>query len=272
MYKETKELLVIAQMAANKAKEIICNYFRADFSVEWKADNTPVTIADKKAEECMRHIFETETPDFGIIGEEFGIENKKAEYQWIIDPIDGTKSFIHGVPLFGTLIALYYKNIPLVGVVSLPALSSLLYASKENGAFVDGNKVQVSEISTLKDSLVLSGTINSIEGTPFESAFTNIRRNARLYRGFGDCYGYYLTAIGKAEFMFDPVVSLWDIAPFPCIFKEAGGVFHLFSKEQEIFDVNGNPTAPIYEGFSCFASNTFVSKEVLTFFNQPNKK
>lgn len=118
---EVGELLKIAERAAKSAERVILSHFESDLSVEWKPDNTPVTIADRGAEEELRKIFASETPDFGLIGEEFGIENPDAEYKWIFDPIDGTKSFIRGVPLFGTLIGLYRGGEPLVGVINLRA-------------------------------------------------------------------------------------------------------------------------------------------------------
>ena len=159
---EVGELLEIAKRAAKNAERAILSRFETELSVEWKPDNTPVTIADRAAEEELRKVFASETPEFGLIGEEFGIEKPDAEYKWIFDPIDGTKSFIRGVPLFGTLIGLYRKDEPLVGVINLPALRHTLVAGNGLGAFVDGNRAHVSE-TKISEGLALSGTVNTFE-------------------------------------------------------------------------------------------------------------
>ena len=170
---DNQELLKIALEASALAESEILKIYTSDYSVEWKPDSTPVTIADKKAEEIIRNFFAKETPGFGIIGEEFGLASHEAEYQWILDPIDGTKSFIHGVPLFGTLIVLYKKGKPLVSIIRLLALHSTLYASEGAGAFIDGNQIFASKETELSKALVLSGTLNTMEdkgyGIPFES-------------------------------------------------------------------------------------------------------
>ena len=252
---ENLELLKIALKTAELAEENILKFHQNDVGVEWKADKTPVTIADKGTEELARKFWAKETPGFGVIGEEFGIESPDAEYQWVIDPIDGTKSFIHGVPLFGTLIGLYHKNVPIASVIRLPAMKSAVWAVNGGGAFLDGREVRTSKVSQLSDALVLSGTVNTMEDKGFGEGFTKLRRSARLHRGWGDCYGYYLVAAGRAEIMVDPVVSLWDIAPFPLLMKEAGGKFSTIDGKTELFDANGKPTAPIYEGFTSIATN-----------------
>lgn len=252
---ENLELLKIALKTAELAEENILKFYQNDVGVEWKADKTPVTIADKGTEELAREFWAKETPGFGVIGEEFGIESPDAEYQWVIDPIDGTKSFIHGVPLFGTLIGLWHKNVPIASVIRLPAMKSAVWAVNGGGAFLDGREVRASKVSQLSDALVLSGTVNTMEDKGFGEGFTKLRRSARLHRGWGDCYGYYLVAAGRAEIMVDPVVSLWDIAPFPLLMKEAGGKFSTIDGKTELFDANGKPTAPIYEGFTSIATN-----------------
>jgi myo-inositol-1(or 4)-monophosphatase len=264
---ENLELLKIALKTAELAEENILKFYQNDVGVEWKADKTPVTIADKGTEELARKFWAKETPGFGVIGEEFGIESPDAEYQWVIDPIDGTKSFIHGVPLFGTLIALYHKNVPIASVIRLPAMKSAVWAVNGGGAFLDGREVRASKVSQLNDALVLSGTVNTMEDKGFGEGFTKLRRSARLHRGWGDCYGYYLVAAGRAEIMVDPVVSLWDIAPFPLLMKEAGGKFSTIDGKTELFDANGKPTAPIYEGFTSIATNGLLHGAVLEMLN-----
>lgn len=264
---ENLELLKIALKTAELAEENILKFYQNDVGVEWKADKTPVTIADKGTEELARKFWAKETPGFGVIGEEFGIESPDAEYQWVIDPIDGTKSFIHGVPLFGTLIGLWHKNVPIASVIRLPAMKSAVWAVNGGGAFLDGREVRASKVSQLSDALVLSGTVNTMEDKGFGEGFTKLRRSARLHRGWGDCYGYYLVAAGRAEIMVDPVVSMWDIAPFPLLMKEAGGKFSTIDGKTELFDANGKPTAPIYEGFTSIATNGLLHDVALEMLN-----
>jgi len=251
-----KDLLALILQAGRIAQKEILKHWKTALSVEWKADATPVTIADKKAEELVRNFAHKETSKFGFIGEEFGQEKPEAEYQWVLDPIDGTKSFIYGVPLFGTLIAILRKGTPIAGLIQLPALNSRVWATEGGGAFADdGRAVRVSDTSELKDSLVLSGTINTIESKGYGEWFAGIRKNAKLYRGWGDCYGYYQVACGKAEIMMDPVVSLWDIAPYPLIFAEAGGAFFTLKGEKMLFSSIGEPLYPIHDGYTAIASN-----------------
>jgi myo-inositol-1(or 4)-monophosphatase len=264
---ENQELLRIALKVADLAQENILKYFQSDVGIEWKADKTPVTIADKSTEEIARNFWMKETPGFGVIGEEFGIESPDAEYQWVIDPIDGTKSFIHGVPLFGTLIALYKKNVPVCSVIRIPAMNTAVWAVNDGGAFLDGRPVRCSCTEQLSDALVLSGTVNTMETKGYGEGFTKLRRSAKLYRGWGDCYGYYLVAAGRAEVMTDPVVSLWDIAPFPLLFQEAGGKFSTIDGKTELFGADGKPVAPIYEGFTAVATNGALHKETLRLLN-----
>jgi myo-inositol-1(or 4)-monophosphatase len=253
---EKNGILPLILQAGDIARSEILKHWKTDINVEWKADATPVTIADKKAEELVRNFAQKETPEFGFIGEEFGMENPNAEYQWVLDPIDGTKSFIHGVPLFGTIIAVLKKGVPVAGLIQLPALNSKIWATAGGGAFADeGTPIKVSDVGELKNSLVLSGTLNTMESKGYGEWFAGIRKNAKLYRGWGDCYGYYLVACGKAEIMADPVVSLWDIAPYPLIFAEAGGSFSTLKGEKSLFAPNGEPLHPIHEGYSAIASN-----------------
>lgn len=271
--KENLELLSIALKAADIAQGNILKYFLNDVGIEWKADKTPVTIADKSTEELCREFFAKETPGFGVIGEEFGIESPDAEYQWIIDPIDGTKAFIHGVPLFGTLIALYHRGKSIASLIRIPAMNTAVWAVKDGGAFIgssaqDARPTRCSKVTQLSESLVLSGTVNTMESTGYGEAFTKIRHAAKLHRGWGDCYGYYLVAAGRAELMVDPVVSLWDIAPYPLLFSEAGGKFSTIDGLTELFDANGKPNRSIYEGYTSVASNGLLHNDVLKAFKK----
>jgi len=250
------DLLSLVLHAGDIAQGEILKHWKTTLDVEWKADATPVTIADKKTEELVRNFAQKETPEFGFIGEEFGQENPGAQYQWVLDPIDGTKSFIYGVPLFGTLIAILKKGVAVAGLIQLPALNSKIWAAAGGGAFADeGKPIKVSEVGELENSLVLSGTINTMESKGYGRWFEGLRKNAKIYRGWGDCFGYYLVACGKAEIMADPVVSLWDIAPYPLIFAEAGGSFSTLKGEKSLFSETGEPLYPIHEGYTAIACN-----------------
>jgi histidinol-phosphatase len=224
------EELAFALSLADESRGIILRHFGTGLKVEWKGDNTPVTLADRAAEEAIRARIATSTPGYGIIGEEFGSEPGSTGREWVIDPIDGTKAFIHGVPLFGTLIALLENGEPVLGVIDLPALGERVYATRGGGclrADKDGNvfPCRVSAVESLEEALLLDGSATTMERLGHGPAWADLRRKARLHRGWGDCYGHYLVARGAAEVMADPVVEIWDIAPMAVILPEAGGRF-----------------------------------------------
>ncbi len=219
------EELAFALSLADDSGAIIRKHFGTGMTVAWKGDNTPVTLADRAAEEALRTRILKTTPGYGIIGEEFGTEAGTVDREWVIDPIDGTKAFIHGVPLFGTLIALLEKGEPVLGIIDLPALGQRVYATRGGGCFLNGKPCHVSAISNLDEALILDGSATTMERMGHGSAWAELRRKARLHRGWGDCYGHFLVATGAAEVMADPVVEIWDIAPMAVILPEAGGRF-----------------------------------------------
>jgi myo-inositol-1(or 4)-monophosphatase len=236
-----REEIELALMMAQEAAGIILPHFReaASIRVETKADNSPVTIADRAAEEALRKLMEKHTPGYGIIGEEFGATAGRADREWVIDPIDGTKAFIHGVPLFGTLLALLEGGRPVVGVISLPALGQVVHASRGGGCFLDGKPCRVSTAPRVEDSLLLDGSATTMERLGHGSAWAVLRKRAKLHRGWGDCYGHMLVACGRAEAMVDPIVSVWDVAPMAVILPEAGGRFSAFSGRDSIAENSG---------------------------------
>ncbi|MEO7424808.1 MAG: inositol monophosphatase family protein [Fibrobacteria bacterium] len=235
-YREETELAL--HMAA-EAKKIILAYFQTGLQVESKSDNSPVTIADRKSEEAIRAIMDKHTPGYGIIGEEFGTRTGTSDREWVIDPIDGTKAFIHGVPLFGTLLALLEKGKPVVGVIALPALGHVLHASLGEGASLDGMPCRVSAVGSIEDALLLDGSIGTMERLGHGPAWAAMRARAKLHRGWGDCYGHFLVATGRAEAMVDPIVSIWDIAPMAIILPEAGGRFTSLAGSDSITENSG---------------------------------
>jgi histidinol-phosphatase len=255
------ERLNFAVEIARESGEITLRYFRRDdLQVDRKADSSPVTVADRSAEELLRLRIKSRFGGDGIIGEEFGEIAGKSGYQWILDPIDGTKSFIHGVPLYTTLVAVLRKGEPVVGVIHAPALGETVWAAKGGGCWhqpkadAEPEAARVSAISRLSESLLLTtevATFTTHRDPDALDVFVKLQRAARLARTWGDGYGYLMVATGRAEVMIDPVVNIWDAAPLQTVIEEAGGDFA---------DWKGNPT--IHAG-EAVATNGRVTEEVL---------
>ena len=222
MDRELEELTAVARRAAGIAGEIVMPLYEEQLTVELKADGTPVTEADRRAEEAMRELFARETPGFGVLGEEHGESPGDGRHRWVIDPIDGTKSFIHHVPLFGTLVALERDAEPVVGVVACHAVGETAWASRGGGAFLNGERTRVSDRASLAEATVLTTGPGSLERRS-PTGFKRLTVEAALLRSWGDCYGYLAVVAGWAEAMIDPVVNPWDIAPFAVLLEEAGG-------------------------------------------------
>lgn len=209
---------------AYTAGRITLGYFLRSIAVERKGDNSPVTVADRGAEEYLREVIRSRYPSDGLIGEEYGEESGSSGLTWIIDPIDGTKSFTHGVPIYGCLLGLVdeAKN-PLLGVAHFPALNETLYARKGGGAFWNGRRTRVSSVSEMKDAVALFSDLNTWEERT--AARDRIVKATYFQRTWGDSYGYLLVATGRAEMMVDAWMAIWDCAPFGVILPEAGGTF-----------------------------------------------
>jgi histidinol-phosphatase len=259
---ETAERLEFAVEIARQAGEVTLRYFRrTDLAIERKADQSPVTIADRSAEELMRKRIGERFGDDSIIGEELGEHVGGSVFQWVLDPIDGTKSFIHGVPLFTTLVALLHKGEPLIGVIHAPATSEIVFAAKGAGAWfmrepmIKPEPARVSNVARLSEGLLLTTELESFQQRKPGDAtemFMRLQRAARLSRTWGDGYGYLMVATGRAEVMIDPIVNLWDAAPLLPIIEEAGGHFG---------DWSGTPSIRAGEAL---AVNGAVKQEVLS--------
>jgi histidinol phosphatase-like enzyme (inositol monophosphatase family) len=193
---------------------------RADLKVELKADQSPVTAADRGAEELMRDLIRNKFPGHGIVGEEFGSENEGSEFVWVLDPIDGTKSFTAAVPLFGTLIALLHDGLPVLGCIHQPILRQLLIGDNLS-ATLNGRAVRTRTARRIEDATMLTSDPIAIERVP---GYQSLMGRAKLARTWGDCYGYLLVATGWADVMFDPMMNLWDIAALVPVIRGAGGV------------------------------------------------
>jgi myo-inositol-1(or 4)-monophosphatase len=192
-------------------------------NIEHKEDNSPVTVADKNAEEEMRKAIIKEFPEHGIIGEEFGSYKEDAEYKWVLDPIDGTKSFICGVLSFGTLIALLKNDEPILGVINQPILNEYLIGDNKT-TFINNKPTSVRNCKDISEAVLLTTDHINIEEYQNLEKFEKLIRKVRLYRSWGDCYGYYLLATGFADVMIDPIMSFWDTMALIPIIKGAGGV------------------------------------------------
>jgi histidinol-phosphatase len=201
------------------------SYFNESFSLEYKEDESPVTNADREAERIIRDAIRKSFPDHGIIGEEFGTENEDASVVWILDPIDGTKSFIHGVPLYTTLIGVLIHQIPTVGVIYAPALNEMVAAAKGEGCTLNGKPCRVRECKELSKATFLSTNVNSFEEYGFEESFEELLKLSRIHRTWGDAYGHMLVATGRADIMIDPVLNIWDAAALLPVITEAGGSY-----------------------------------------------
>jgi histidinol-phosphatase len=211
---------------AQEAGQITLKYFQKGLQPEFKADLSPVTVADKETEQFIRGRIEKKFPGHAILGEEFGESLPQAQtHRWIIDPIDGTRSFVRGVPLYGVLIGLEIEGQSAVGVAHFPAMRETLWAGRGLGCWWNGQPARVSTVSRLDQALVTHTDTAVFAKQGKEAAWDRLLHAAQYYAGWGDCYGYMLVATGRAEVMLDPIMSPWDCGPFPVIFDEAGGYF-----------------------------------------------
>ena len=204
--------------AVRQAGEITLRYFQQRVDIENKRDGSPVTIADRQSEQLLRRVIEEKFPDHGIIGEEFGAVRAEARYRWLLDPIDGTVSFIHGVPLYGVMAGLEDNGEAVLGIVHFPALSETMWAYRGGGAWWNGRRARVSEVRALENATLLGVIVN-------DPGSERLQSRVKIVRGWGDCYGHMLVATGRAEIMLDPVLSEWDTCALLPIVEEAGGRF-----------------------------------------------
>jgi histidinol-phosphatase len=222
---ELSELMDFAVDLASGAGDITLQYFLKKPETSTKSDGSYVTIADRQAESYLRRRIAETFPDDGILGEEEGESHGRSGRRWIVDPIDGTFAFVHGVPFYGVLIAIEIEGEMAVGVINIPALGEIVSAAKGLGCFFNGEPARVSSTAELKDALLLSTSFSACARYGFGRAAEVLQSRARASRTWGDCYGYVLVATGRADVMLDPVMNLWDCAPLLPIMEEAGGTF-----------------------------------------------
>ena len=248
----TNELLEAVTSVARIAGDVALRHFRRGVAVEWKTDGSPVTIADREAEQAAREWIGRRYPDHGILGEEQGETGVGSKYRWIVDPIDGTKTFVRGVPLWGTLVGIAMGEEVVAGAAYFPAVGEMIAAAPGAGCWTNGVRCQVSSVTSLADATVLT-TDERFPHTPQHvEGWRSLAAKSAVARSWGDCYGYLLVATGRAEVMLDGIVGPWDTAALYPIITEAGGVFT---------DWSGGATG---FGGSAIATNAALAREART--------
>ena len=235
-----KDMLDVAVEAAYLGGRRTLAYFNSGVAVEIKADLTPVTRADKEAEEVIRSHIARHFPDHEIIGEEGGIKKGDPSHRWIVDPIDGTKTFICGVPFYGVLIGVEVEGQASVGAVYMPAFDEMICAATGLGCEWNGRKAAVSKTAKLSDAALLTTNITACQTR--SDTYDRLARATKMQRTWGDCYGYALVATGRADIMLDPAMNPWDCAPMLPILREAGGHFTTWGGEPTIWGKDGCAT------------------------------
>jgi len=242
----------VARAAAQRA----LRYFHESVTVEWKHDQSPVTIADRETEQELRSTLLRRFPGDAFLGEESGEESGTTGYRWVIDPIDGTRSFVRGIPIWATLIGLEFQGEQIAGVAEVPTLGQTYHALRGQGAYRNETRIRVSDIDRLDESMLFYSSVSWFVKANRERAFLELARQTQRQRGFGDFYGFVLVAQGSGEVMAEHGVKPWDVAGLKAIVEEAGGRFS---------DWDGTPT--IYRP-DVIASNGKLHDAALHILNQ----
>ena len=250
------DVLSAAVDAAKAAGEIALRYFCSDLAIETKADLSPVTRADRECEAAILEILCGRFPDCGFLGEEQGERPGRRNARWIVDPIDGTKNFIRGIPFFATLIALEEEGEVTAGVMYAPAIDDLLYARRGCGTFGKRGQVRVSQVEELSEAMLIHGGLNGLKTRPCWQPFLQLVDATHRQRGFGDALGHSVVISGRAEIALEPSIQPWDVAATKILVTEAGGRYS---------DFNGSPS--IYTG-TAVISNGHVHNQVLNILNR----
>jgi histidinol-phosphatase len=217
--------LAAARDAAAAAAEVIRHYWQRGVEVELKADATPVTVADREAEQAIRRILHAALPQASIYGEEFGLDGERGGLMWLVDPLDGTKSFVRRTPFFSTQIALMDGNELVVGVSSAPIYGETMWASKGGGAWLDGERVHAAETSKISETSLSIGNVRTLTADRRWDALGALIRDSNRIRGYGDFCHYHLLARGSLDLVIESDVNILDVAALAVIVREAGGIF-----------------------------------------------
>lgn len=246
------DLLEAAAELARLTGDIALRHYRTGLTVETKKDGSPVTAADRAAEQAAREWVRRRFPDDGILGEEFGEERAGARRRWLIDPIDGTKSFVRGAPLWGSMVALCEGETVLAGAMCFPAIGEVIAAAPGAGCWWNGSRCTVSRVSSAGEATALTTDGRFRERPERRAGWERVAAASNVARTWGDCFGYLLVATGRAELMCDPILSPWDSAALQPIITEAGGVFTDWSGRETAF------------GDSAVATNAALAAELRT--------
>jgi len=249
----------VAIQAVREAEKTIMAYYSDEtskkISTQQKADRSPVTEADIKAEKTIRDVIGTNFPDHGFVGEELGTVNLDSEFKWVIDPIDGTKNYARKIPWFATLLALMHNRELILGVSNAPAIRELMYAEKGRGAFLNGKQVYVSKVDNLAGAYLCFGGLKYFARYGYLPALLSLADSTHSSRGIGDFLCYHLLAQGKIDAMVEPETKFWDIAAFKVIVEEAGG---------KVTDIHGGKVTENIS--SAIATNQHIHDAVQKFF------
>lgn len=247
-----RDLLDFAVEVAWRAGRITLAHYQTGIAADLKADDSPVTRADRDAERLVRELIEARFPHDGLLGEELGEERPGADRRWIVDPIDGTRTFVRGVPFYGVLLALEEEGEAVLGVMHFPALDETVSAARGLGCWWNGRRALVSQTTSLGSAFVATTDAENIYHCGRGRGWDILRARVAGWRTWGDCYGYALVATGRVDAMLDPQMSIWDAAALLPIIEEAGGVFT---------DWHG---APGHRGDSAVATNAALARDVRT--------
>ncbi|TWT40328.1 Histidinol-phosphatase [Phycisphaerae bacterium RAS1] len=249
--KQLQDVLDFAVESAQLAGAYTLGYFNAAPPTEIKSDDSPVTVADRGAEERLRARIEAAFPGHGILGEEFGEKSGVDPARWILDPIDGTQSFISGVPLYSVLVGLEWRGEMVLGVIHLPALHETIYAARGLGCWCNGRRAWTSEVAELSQARFAYTGVRGMRAHGRVEAFERLIAACRIDRGWSDAYAYALLATGRVEVVADPKMAIWDCAALLPIVREAGGTFT---------DWNGKTT---HTGGDAIATNGPLFEQVM---------
>jgi histidinol-phosphatase len=249
-------ILPTAVDAAKAGGEVSRRSFGKRIAVEYKDDDSPVTRADRDAETAMREVISSAFPDHGILGEEHGETNPGSRVKWVLDPIDGTQSFIHDIPLYTTLVGVLLDDEPVAGVIFAPVMNELCAAGRGMGVTLNGESCSVRKCSTLEEAIFLTSDVQHFSQYGFDKELATLLKKVRLHRTWGDAYGHMMVACGRADLMVDPVLNVWDAAALINIVQEAGGLFT---------DLKGNARV---DGGNGFSAGREVHEQVKRIFNE----
>jgi len=245
---EVRELLEFATALATEAGALTLRYFGGIVDHDAKGDGSPVTVADREAEQLIRGKVEARYPDHAILGEEYGESNEGSRVRWILDPIDGTRTFMRGVPLYGVLIGIDIEGESAVGVAHFPPLAETVAAGAGLGCTWNGEPCRVSGVDRLEDAVVCTTDVERLLSRPEGAGWRRLQQRAAFSRTWGDCYGHALVATGRIEVQVDPVMAPWDAGPFLTIVTEAGGRFTTLSGEATVHGGSGVSSNGVLHG------------------------